>query len=117
MKKFLLKNYILITNMIMFILLFCLLSVFRPIVVQGQSMEPTLQTGDTLLCSTLKNPEIGDIVVIRPFLSVGEKYIIKRVTDIKDDKIFVEGDNKNNSYDSRNFGYIEMDQILGVVLQ
>ena len=117
MKKFLLKNYILITNIFMCAILFCLLNVFRPIVVQGQSMEPTFKTGDILLCNTLKNPEIGDIVVIRPFIAVGEKYIIKRITNIKDDKIFVEGDNKDNSYDSRNFGYIEIDQILGVVLQ
>ena len=65
MKNFLLKNYILITNIVMSILLLCLIFCFRPTVIHGESMYPTLEDGDTLICNTLnKTPEIGDIVEI-----------------------------------------------------
>lgn len=119
MKKLLLKNYINITNIIFVILFLCLISVFRPISVHGESMCPTLQNGDTLICNTKNtNPKIGDIVVIKPsFKAVPDKFIIKRVIDIKDNQIFIQGDNTNNSYDSRNFGWINIDQVFGVVIQ
>lgn len=119
MKKFSLKNYILITDIVMSILLLCLIYCFRPTVVQGESMYPALEDGDTLICNTLnKNPEVGDIVVIKPsFETVPDQLIIKRVTDIKDGKIFIEGDNKENSYDSRNFGYVSLEHLLGVIIK
>lgn len=119
MKNFLIKNYILITNIVMSILLLCLIYCFRPTVVNGESMSPILEDGDTLICNTLnKTPEIGDIVVIKPsFETVPDQFIIKRVTDIKNGEIFIEGDNKENSYDSRNFGYVSLEHLLGVVIK
>lgn len=117
MKKFLSKNYIKLTNMILFISLAFCLYLFRPVVVQGESMEPTLENGDTLICNTLKTPQIGDIVVIYPGEEVGNHYIIKRVISVQDEKIFVQGDNSENSYDSREFGWINFEKVLGVVIQ
>ena len=119
MKNFLIKNYILITNIVMSILLLCLIYCFRPTVVNGESMSPILEDGDTLIFNTLnKTPEIGDIVVIKPsFETVPDQFIIKRVTDIKNGEIFIEGDNKENSYDSRNFGYVSLEHLLGVVIK
>lgn len=118
MKKFLLKNYILITNIIMVSLFVFCIYIFRPVVVQGESMEPTLENGDTLICDTRNTtPQVGDIVVILPFSEVGNQYIIKRVKFTENGKIFVLGDNSENSYDSRNFGWIDTEKILGVVIQ
>lgn len=90
--------------------------VFRVTVVQGYSMQPTLENGSVLICNTLATPQVGDIVVIRPFVAVGDQFIIKRITDIQDNKIFVQGDNRENSYDSRSFGWLDMNQVLGVVI-
>lgn len=99
----------------MLLLIFLFFLTNRPTFVQGHSMYPTLNDGDIMLCNTLITPKVGDIVVVKPMVITGGKYIIKRITDIKDDEIFVEGDNKDFSFDSRSFGYIPQDRILGVV--
>lgn len=105
-----------IKKVAIFILMFCFGYVFRIANVQGCSMEPTLQSGDIRICNILDTPSVGDIVIIKPCILFGDKYIIKRITDIQDDKIFVMGDNRNDSYDSRNFGWLDMDQVLGVII-
>ena len=45
----------------------------------------------------------------------GSGNIIKRIIDMNDNQIFVEGDNKEFSCDSRNFGWIDKELIVGVV--
>ena len=78
-------------------------------------MEPTLSEGDVVLISSLpyifKNPKVGDVIILKR-----QKYIIKRI--IKEDrgKFFVEGDNKKESTDSKNFGWISRKEILGKVI-
>lgn len=44
------------------------------------------------------------------------KNMLKRVQKIIDKKIYVLGDNKNKSTDSREFGWIRLDQVLGKVI-
>lgn len=60
------------------------------------------------------NPKVGDIIVFRqvvpPFI------LCKRITRIVKDKIWVEGDNKKESIDSRNFGFIGKKNIIGKVI-
>lgn len=112
------KHYILTTRLILFSILIVSLAFFRPIQVKGVSMQPTLNDGQFLILNTLdKNVEIGDIVVIKPLICAGGTYIIKRVTNIENDKVFVEGDNKDHSLDSRTFGWIRKDAIMGVIIQ
>ena len=95
----------------------CLIVLFRPVFVQGCSMQPTLKQDDMVICNTLnKNPKIGDIVIIKPLICFGDDYVIKRVTDIQEDKIFIEGDNKDHSFDSRNVGWIDKSNIFGTIL-
>ncbi len=83
--------------------------------VVGHSMEPTLKQNQIVLASSIpyffKKPKVGDIVVLKR-----QKYIIKRISKIKKEKIFVEGDNKKESTDSRSFGWIGKDSILGKVI-
>lgn len=59
-------------------------------------------------------PKVGDIIVFRhvvpPFV------LCKRIKKIINDKIWVEGDNKKESIDSRNFGFINKKNIIGKVV-
>lgn len=79
------------------------------------SMEPTLKHNQTVIVSSIpyffSKPKIGDIVILQH-----ERYIIKRISKIKQEKIFVEGDNAKESTDSRNFGWIDKKEILGKVI-
>ena len=83
--------------------------------VKDRSMEPGLVSGDFLLVtSACGKPKVGDIVVLRhPSKSI---YIVKRVSAINGRKVFVIGDNKDQSEDSRNFGSIDMRSIIGKVV-
>ena len=62
----------------------------------------------------LLQPKIGDIIVFRhivpPFI------FCKRITRIVNGKIWVEGENKKLSIDSRKFGFIEKKNIIGKVV-
>lgn len=78
-------------------------------------MEPALNHGQIVIGSSLpflfKKPEIGDIVVL-----AHGRCIIKRIVKIEKDKIFIMGDNKKESTDSRSFGWINKQEILGKVM-
>ena len=79
-------------------------------------MFPTLKPGQDVLVFNwsylFSKPRIGDIVVIRK----NGKDIIKRIQKILDREYFVEGDNKKQSTDSRNFGPIDKSQLIGKVI-
>ena len=78
--------------------------------IQGNSMQPTLYPGqDVLSLNWFYKPKVGDIVIVK-------EGIIKRVTKLEGDQVFVEGDNKNSSTDSRHFGAVSIDQIIGKVV-
>lgn len=82
----------------------------------GHSMEPYLQNGDNILVSGLlylfKKPKINDIVAF----SYREGVLIKRIILIKKERYFLQGDNKNDSLDSRKIGLVSRKQILGKVI-
>ena len=83
----------------------------------GHSMEPQIKTGETVLVSSIqywfKIPKIHDIVA---FKDSTNKILIKRIIKIQNGKYFVQGDNKNDSLDSRKFGYISKDKIIGEII-
>ena len=87
--------------------------------VEGLSMLPCLNPGDELLiCKQTSNflaPSITDIVVVsHPHCA--DLLLIKRVISInKYGSCFVRGDNLLHSTDSRSFGWIEPELILGYV--
>lgn len=96
-----------------------LLFAFRPCYVQGNSMSPTIENHQLLICNTLYNInkiECGDIVVIKPLICFNGEYVIKRVTQVTEDKVWLEGDNKEDSYDSRYVGWIDKANIFGKIL-
>lgn len=78
-------------------------------------MSPSFIAGDAILVNKLSyflsNPRAGDVVVL-----MKEKFIIKRITKVKKGKIFVVGENKEESTDSRNFGWVSRRKIVGKVV-
>ncbi len=87
--------------------------------VKGDSMYPTISEGSIVFVSFIKylftNPKVGDIIVVKTnkFNNIP---ILKRVSDIKNNEYYILGDNLNDSLDSRKFGYIRKQDIVGKVL-
>lgn len=83
--------------------------------VVGRSMEPTLRHNQEILASSIpfifKKPKVGDIVILKR-----KNCIIKRIAKIKNNKFFISGDNKNESIDSRHFGWVGKREIVGKVI-
>lgn len=84
--------------------------------ISGHSMDPTILQGQTVLVSSIpfffSKPKIGDIVAFKK----PEKVFIKRIVKVDGEKYFVSGDNKNDSLDSRRFGWILKKDIIGKVI-
>ena len=82
---------------------------FGKAIVRGLSMVPNLGYGDELLIRYEVPVQVGDVIVFRR----SGQNDVKRVDSISDDGIFVLGDNANASLDSRNYGPIRPDQVIG----
>ena len=92
-------------------MVFMLISFFK---VKGSSMLPNYKEGDYLLINKLTKPKKGDAVVLKHPKT--NELILKRVSRINGNKVFVTGDNKEFSKDSRHFGFVDRKYILGRVL-
>jgi signal peptidase I len=99
-----------------FVLVISLIVGFGLTMISGESMEPTLQSGDLLVYARFTDLEIGDIVIFHS--EAFNKQLIKRVDQIEDGKCYVLGDNPAVSEDSRNpdIGWIAVDDISGKAL-
>ena len=89
---------------------------FSYFVVKEQSMEPFCHEGDFVLVNRMSylfsRPKVGHIVVLKdPRDSL--RPILKRIIVLKDSFAWVEGDNKERSTDSRNFGWVSVKALLG----
>jgi signal peptidase I len=87
--------------------------------VEDASMRPTLEPGDYVLVNRWayrnRPPRPGDLVVVqdpeRP-----DRFLVKRVTDAATStEIRIAGDNSVMSRDSRAFGPIPLDRVVGKV--
>ena len=77
-------------------------------------MEPALTDGDTVLVDPRGGAVPGDIVLALHPLERDTR-VLKRVDHItQDGRVFLKGDG-TTSTDSRDFGALSSDQILGVV--
>ncbi len=91
------------------------ISIFR---VKDRSMLPALDNGDYVVVSRLSylfsTPKMSDIVVLRhPKKNI---LIVKRVSKVRGNMLYVLGDNAAESYDSRDFGYVNRHDIFGKVI-
>ncbi len=81
--------------------------------VADESMYPALNSGDYLLVNKLARKfSAGDIVVFKHH----DKFLVKRIGKIAGDEFLVVGDNVSMSKDSRMFGLINRNSIVGKVL-
>ncbi len=86
-------------------------------------MQPTLEPGDFILVDTWqyqsKKPNINDVIVFS--LPDQEMVMVKRISPwpgerkVKENAVFVRGDNSKASRDSRHFGAVELENIKGHV--
>jgi phage repressor protein C with HTH and peptisase S24 domain len=83
---------------------------YRMAVVSGLSMIPTLAPGERLLVRLDGPIVLGDIVVFERV----NQFDIKRILRIEADGVFVQGDNDQVSTDSRTYGLIPHDNVIGV---
>lgn len=80
---------------------------------EGPSMNPTLKDGEVVLVDKKAEIKIGDIVVARHPFEIGTE-VVKRVERINDKgHYFLVGDNPEQSSDSRDYGAVTKDYIIG----
>jgi phage repressor protein C with HTH and peptisase S24 domain len=84
---------------------------YQMAVVSGLSMIPTLAPGERLMVRHDGPLVLGDLVVIKQ----ASQFDVKRILHIEADGIFVQGDNDLVSTDSRNYGLIPFDDVIGTV--
>lgn len=84
--------------------------------VKGHSMEPNIFNNESVFISSipflLRCPKKGDIVLFE----FRDKRYIKRIKKQNEDKYYLTGDNKKDSFDSRKMGWIDRKCILGKVI-
>jgi nickel-type superoxide dismutase maturation protease len=80
--------------------------------IEGKSMEPSLKEGQIILVSQTRVFSRGDVVVV----FVKGREVIKRISDQKEGKVFLEGDNKRASTDSRHYGWVIDRHVIGKVV-
>lgn len=89
---------------------------FSRFTVSGNSMYPTLKPSQSVISSNwhyfFKRPKKGDIVVLKQ----KGRFIVKRLQKVSDRHIFVVGDNLNESTDSREYGVIDKNNLIGKVV-
>lgn len=90
--------------------------------VAGDSMRPTLLPGDIVLIALLPSgdgvsrlPNTGDVLLCKHPYQRGA-HILKRLEHITaDGRFFMVGDNPSESTDSRAFGALDRDRVIGRV--
>jgi signal peptidase I len=97
-----------------------ILFLFPVIHICGYSMFPTLSDGEFYMSKRVfrkSKCKIGKIYVYRPPYDGGEeKFVIKRLAYIKDGKYFFLGDNADDSYDSRYYGYVDSKNVVAQLI-
>ena len=108
---------------------------FKAVEVRGDSMSPNFNDGDWLLfrllpakskSGTLVGKLVGNVVLIQRHSEIGKDFLqVKRVTQVSGsskasdaikNEIWVEGDNKANSTDSRSWGALDSSEVIGKLI-
>ena len=80
--------------------------------VEGVSMAPTYPHGKVVLAWRWRKPKVGDVVIVRHH----RLELIKRIHQLENDKVFLMGDNPEESTDSRHYGWLPARSIMAVVI-
>ena len=99
---------------------------FPRVLICGNSMNPTYKDDEIVWATRIfrrKNLKKGDVVVVH-FKTVEDgqhRTVIKRITQVsdlyKERKIYIEGDNPKESYDSRMYGFIPASLVIAKILK
>jgi len=90
----------------------------RRFIIQGQSMFPTLHNGDWILVEDgyyETNPPVCGELVLMAHPEQSGLVMVKRVSTIDNDRVFVLGDNQSHSTDSRHFGWVHREKLTARV--
>ena len=91
---------------------------FDRFVVEGESMAPSISPGERVFVNRVaywfRSPKAGDLVVLRDPREP-ERLLIKRIDVAHGNSVEVAGDNADASTDSRTFGPVPADLIIGKV--
>ena len=79
---------------------------------RGDSMRPTLEPGDRVVCVPAWRVRRGDLVAVRDPRDES-RLLVKRVTGADRATVTVEGDNPDASTDSRTFGAVPRRLVVG----
>jgi nickel-type superoxide dismutase maturation protease len=84
-------------------------------VVAGASMAPRLRDGDFVVVRRGSRARVGDVVVVRRPDRPG-LVVVKRVREVlSDGRLWLAGDNPGESDDSRAFGAVPVNAVIGRV--
>ncbi len=90
----------------------------RPYRVHGPSMLPEFKSGGLVLVEKLsyrfRNPARGEVIVFNS--PVGGQQIDRVIKEVEPQMYWVEGDNTDQSTDSRDFGPVAKSAIIGRVM-
>ncbi len=85
---------------------------FSYFIVRGHSMEPSAKEGDfVFVWKLLYRPRRGDLVVVKDDGQAG--FLLKKIKEIRDGALWLEGDNTQDSRDSRHFGWVPSTALVG----
>jgi phage repressor protein C with HTH and peptisase S24 domain len=79
--------------------------------VTGESMTPTLRSGQLVICHQIRDFRVGQIVVA--FVDGNE--VIKRISKINDGKIYLSVDDKNHAHNGKYYAVVSDSKIEGIV--
>lgn len=100
--------------------LFLFLFFFPVVKICGYSMFPTLTDGEFYLSIRVFNKskcKVGGIYVFRPpYDSEEEKFVIKRLVEVRNGKYYFLGDNSSDSYDSRYYGFVNSENVVAKLI-